>query len=154
MKQIKFILACIALMTSGCLTVPEPLSPRTIQKTYDVPGLSQKQIYDKSLEWMAKTFVSSKEVIDLKDSDNGKIIGHGVTTFTQSVSGPINCRYTIIIDVKKEKVRLTFQSFTGFFLEGEFPLSNMNQFNQIEHNLIVLSENLATTLKKPAENNW
>ena len=158
MKQMKTaIWVCIVLITTGCVAVSVPVnrSIQSIQKIYNVPGLSQKQIYDKSLEWMAKTFMSSKAVIELKDPDNGKIIGNGVTTFTQSISGPMNCEYTITIDIKKEKIRVTFENFNGFYLEGRYPLSNnMGQFDQIEPKLIRLSESLVSYLKDSKTNEW
>ena len=71
----------IGIALASCASVPvAPVEERSVQKVHDV-DLTQNEIYDISLEWMARTFFDSKEVIELKDKDNGKIIGKGIVTF-------------------------------------------------------------------------
>ena len=43
----------------------------------DVPGKTASQLYSSAKEWFTITFPSGKQVIDLDDSANGKIIGKG-----------------------------------------------------------------------------
>ena len=47
----------------------------TYQIVEETPELSKEQIYSNTLAWFAEEFVSSKEVIQLQDKENGKIIG-------------------------------------------------------------------------------
>jgi len=47
-----------------------------MQKVHEI-DLTKNEIYDLSLEWMARTFFDNKEVVEIKDKENGKIIGKG-----------------------------------------------------------------------------
>ena len=77
---------------------------RSLQKVIEVPGFSQKQIYTRTLEWMTKTYVSANEVIQLKDPDHGKLIGRGITYFTNGAepfAATIPCEYIITVETKR-----------------------------------------------------
>lgn len=78
----------------------------------EVPGLKKNQIYDKTLAWMAENFRSSKSVIELKDRENGKIIGQAIGNVSDPI--PMYDRaygYTLIIDIKDYKIKVTFKNF-------------------------------------------
>ncbi len=92
---------------AGMETIPE--AQRSHEQTYDVPGLNKDQLFDKTLAWMAETFVSSKAVIELKDKENGKIIGNGVTSIFNGLI-TFDVSYTLIIDIKNNKIRMTFKN--------------------------------------------
>ncbi len=52
-------------------------SPVTFKVIDSVKG-SQNQLYIKAYQWMANTFNSAKEVIQMQDKEAGKLIGKGV----------------------------------------------------------------------------
>ncbi len=43
-----------------------------------IDSSSKDEIYLKAREWVAKTYNSSKSVIEIEDKENGKIIGNGI----------------------------------------------------------------------------
>ena len=74
-----------------------------MQKVHAI-DLTKNEIYDMSLEWMAQTLTDYCEVFELKDTDNGKIIGKGNrSVWYGKVSWGwdiIPCRYTMIVEAK------------------------------------------------------
>lgn len=101
-------------------TTPVSEANRQLQEVFTVE-LSKDDLFNNSLDWAAKTFVDSREVIELKDRDRGRIIGKGLSNiyvvppdpFTGAVTIPV--RFTFIIDVKDNKVRVTYDQFVGLW---------------------------------------
>lgn len=80
---------------------------KQIQNIYNLK-MSKSQIYDKSLEWIIKTFVSPKSVIQLKDKISGKIIAKGVAKWSGVY--PTYVLYIMTIEAKDNKLRVTYDS--------------------------------------------
>ena len=130
MKKLILILM-VGSFFMGCmppkLAVPltkEQMSHQIIFNT----DKSKDEVFDVSLEWMAKTFVSSKAVIEHKDKPSGKIIGKGYITMITQVPGmsvPIEYHFTLSIEVKEDRYRLYFENFRDEMysdsLEGTVP---------------------------------
>ena len=114
-----------------------------------------------SLEWMARTFFDSKEVIDLKDKDNGKIIGKGIVTFKGKIgwfSANIPCRFTLIVEAKDNKYRTTYNNLVGLWGESYSrpePLEQKEYVDAVKAKLAIIDEDLYSYLKKSKSNaNW
>lgn len=108
MKKLTYILTTITLiaMTSSCFTVQTaPQSNRSNQKIIDLPKTTKKQNYKKSLDWIVAAFKSSKSVIQLKDSEAGKISAKGLVSAQSFYGGYF--RIFITIEVKDNKARIT-----------------------------------------------
>ncbi|MBS1585497.1 MAG: DUF4468 domain-containing protein [Bacteroidetes bacterium] len=69
---------------------------------------TKDQLYIKAWEWMAKSFKSSKDVIQMQDKEAGKLIGR----FVVSGASSIGWVYSIIaIDTKDGKYKITISDF-------------------------------------------
>lgn len=151
------LVVCPILLT-GCATL-QVVSEQECQlvKTYEVNNMAKDVIFDKVIYWMAETYVSSKAVIEVKDKANGKIIGHGLTSFT-NIYVPIPCKYTIIVDIKDNKIRLTFKDFIGMW--GQFQndpqpftkWANSANLNEVKSKLEALSSELFKYIVEPETN--
>ncbi len=111
MKQILLLTFVITIITSGCVQYKKVDNPELLkyQKVQEIEELSKDDIYHKTLEWMAKTFKSSKAVIEHKDKETGTIIGNSRVTLQQFPVTTIT--YTITINCKDNKYRMTFENF-------------------------------------------
>ena len=116
MKKLILILM-VGNFFMGCmppkLAVPLTKEQMSHQIIFDTDK-SNDEVFDVSLEWMAKTFVSSKAVIEYKDKPSGKIIGKGYITMITEVPGmsvPIEYHFTLSIEVKENRFRLYFENF-------------------------------------------
>ena len=155
-KVILFILFSIIVISFiGCASLGEvPEEERTFQKIYDLE-MSKNEIYDKSLYWMAETFVDSKAVIEVRDKENGKIIGKGIMKyFILGVKKLV--RYTMIIDIKEDKLRLTFKDYVAFY--GEYNQHTTSDvtliIKRIQEHLEIISEDLYTYLQEAKTEEW
>jgi len=131
-----------------------------MQRFHDI-DLTQNEIYDASLEWMAQTLSDSREVIDLKDKDNGKIIGKGITGFGGKLgigSTKVLCRFTLIVEAKDKKYRTTFNNFVGLWGENynrPEPLLQKEYIDAVKAKMALLDDDLYGYLKKSKSNtNW
>jgi hypothetical protein len=129
---------------------------RQLQKVHEIT-MSKNEIFNKTLEWMAQSFTDSKAVIELQDKENGKIIGKGMTTFTNVVA-VIPCRFTMIVDIKDNKYRTTYNNFVGMW--GEYHNRPMEVeekvfIDETITKLNVLDASLYTYLKNSKKtNDW
>ena len=144
------IIFCINCTQEAYLTkLEKPLSPDELSlKIVKEINLDKNRIFDLSLEWMAKTFVSSKAVIEYQDKNSGKIIGKGQISYTlksMGLSVPIPCNFTLSIESKDNKYRMIFDNF--LIGTGKTPISGLyeqekDQLEIIKSKLRVLSDDL------------
>lgn len=149
-----FICVFSVIAFASCASAPiAPMEDRSMQKVHDI-DLTKNEIYDLSLEWMARTFFDSKEVIELKDKENGKIIGKGITSFrgkTGWFSANTPCRFTLIVEAKDNKYRTTYTNFVGLWGENQSrlePVSEKAYVDTVKAKLAVIDDDLYGYLKK------
>jgi hypothetical protein len=144
MKKSFLALVILAAIISflGCVGMQVvPPEERVVQQVHEV-DLTKDQIFSKCLEWMAQSFVDSKEVIELKDKENGKIIGKGVTDFMRAGVVSIPCRFTMIVEIKDSKYRTTYKNFIGLYREQSVPLEHKGDIDQVKESLLVFDRDL------------
>lgn len=148
------VVVSIAIIFSGCaggLSIIE--SEREFQKTFEDFDLSKSEIYTKSLQWLARTYTDSKEVIEFQDEKVGKIIGRGmsIVVFNPTLIAPINIniQYTLTIDIKENKVRLTFSNFYSHDVSGGGIMKD--NYLKLEPKLEALALDLSDYLKTKEE---
>lgn len=115
-----FALLMVAFRASaGDAFIVEIIRPAPLQK---------EALFNQTVLWMAESFQSSKETIELKDKELGTIIGNastnvdiGLSSFLPSVLVPVT--FKLRIDVKDSKYRMTFSNVKMDFDEsGVFPI--------------------------------
>ena len=140
-----------ALLLSSCASVPVPLkSVPTIQTVHQVQ-LSKKVIFDRSLEYIARVFNDSKEVLELKDPESGKIVGKGITSFNNGKgwsSSVISCEYKFMIEAKDNRYRTTYESFTGIWGGIRIPIYDERHWQEVAAEAKELDEDLFKFLNK------
>lgn len=170
MKKI-YIGILFAVALSGCATTP--LVPITnVQKVYDMPSLTQPQIYDASRQWFAESFKSANAVIQYEDKTSGSIIGKGNMRFP--CIGAFQCLayatatvdFTIRVDTKEGKMRVTYNDLTikrpasytsGIFQSAsENPVSLESEKSAVSAKLDVLTDQMAEKIKSGQKynSNW
>jgi hypothetical protein len=73
--------------------------------------LKKGDIYVKTLQWMAETFVSSKQVIEYKDSAEGTIIGNASAKVAVFMGGQGLVAFTMKIEIKDGRYRVTVYGY-------------------------------------------
>ena len=108
MKKVLISIAIISLLSCGTLQSPETIDPIPVQKIFETTK-SKDELYTLSNSWMVDNFVSAKNVIQYQDKDAGIITGKGINNMNVGGLGKIDVKFTITIEVKKEKARLTLK---------------------------------------------
>jgi len=76
-----------------------------------VADLSAKEIYDKALIWMARNYVSSNDVIQIKDDNAFMIIGRGGSQVFDEFGGAHPTSHMIRFDARDQRYRVRFYDF-------------------------------------------
>lgn len=122
MKKMCFLLSVATLfaMTScaSMMGTSDRLAPgeNQVQAVIEFPGMDRAAIFRASEEWMVRTFVSSKDVIQYENRDDGTIMGKANARMNVGGLGEAAIEFVISIEIKDGKARLTFKDF--FFYEA------------------------------------
>ena len=128
MKKVVVLLAFMSVFSIGCMSLQKTdpaLVDKPFQYTFSFDSLKKDVIFDKSLAWFAETYNSANDVIQLKDKQNGKIIGRGVGEFYCAMYVR-KYSYTAKLEIKDNKARLTFDSYKPMSYMGSNPLSGQS----------------------------
>lgn len=93
-------------------------------------ALPKGTLFDQTVLWMAESFRSSKEAIELKDKELGTIIGNGAIDMNIGASFlPVNTPVTfkLRIDIKDNKYRMTFSNVKMVFDNYPKPIEDTNR---------------------------
>jgi hypothetical protein len=104
-----------AVLSSGCAsTISSPVSTQVVEEKLEVPG-TKLELFNKSLDWTAQHYNDSKSVIEVRDSERGKIIGRGVLLIESSMGLRKDYySYTLQIDIKDNKVRIKMNNIAPY----------------------------------------
>jgi hypothetical protein len=97
-----------AALAAGCATNQPPGNPLEIQHIAELQGATKVEICKKARNWLAKSFVDSKAVVEVYDEADGTIIGKGRSRIIAAgglASYPVG--FTIRIDCRDGRYRLT-----------------------------------------------
>ena len=83
------------------------------QGVISMTGNESKQIYGLLKEWVAINYKSAKDVIQVDDPENGKLVLKGLDKYLIQASMGVLvenvCSHTIILETKPEKFRFTIE---------------------------------------------
>ena len=155
MKRISLFLLLLSILIS-CAGMEKALeSELTIQKVFEAPGFSKDHIYNQTKIWIAQNFRSSKAVIEHDDKESGLLIGNGIIQYPCKkgldclVKADWKVRFTIRVDVKNERFRLTFKNLSFLWPEGnEIPVSIQSDIDIIKPELLNFGDQIILSLKQ------
>jgi len=116
-KFLLVLLAMLMLSFIGCATMQANQGQeKSLDQVQNFPGMKKDVIFSKSLSFIARKFNSANDVIQLKDPVAGQIICKGIGSIPDLILGnsmPRAFSYTMIIDVKDNKIRTRFENITS-----------------------------------------
>lgn len=110
------LLVLCALLIAGCGIMadhpPAPAKDLTLRRVWPVPGYSKDKLFDAARVWVAKSFSMDLDVIQYANRREGIVVGETYIPYQRkgAVGLPNNfeMRFTITVEVKKDRVRTTF----------------------------------------------
>ena len=176
-KKILILSMSVLGLMSGCVTtnasnIQSPVMSN-YQKVVDVPNVSKNQIFESSHQWFAKSFQNSNSVIKYENKETGSLIGKGsmklvcpAEVYDLDCHIPTNLDFTVKVDSKNEKVRVTFEELvihklpvSGGRSESKVPVVDVKSFGvsnpqkvkivstMLENTIDNLSSNIKNTAK-------
>ena len=146
MKYMNMVLLGL-IVFSGCNKfVKASEHERMIRQVFTIQ-LSRDMIFDRALEWCAKKYGSINDVIIVKDREKGKIISKGTGKYSEYLDFLVDRQfgYTLIIEIKENRYRVTFDNFIVNYNERDLrsnPAEYQFEIDKIKVQLEKLSENL------------
>ena len=128
MKKSSIITSTLLVVgISGCAAVPAENMPITTEKRefiydFSIPGKVKKEIFKNARNYIATSFVDSKEVSRVEDEEQGIIIGKAISKWNMSTDSFLipymacYSKYDINFIAKDGKARLRI-----FLVEGALP---------------------------------
>lgn len=120
------------LMAIALLALPSSAADEFAVEIVRPAPLKKDDLFTQTLLWMAESFRSSKEVIDLKDKELGTIIGNGAVDinvgllpFLPPVNAPVT--FKVRIDVKDNRYRMAFSQVKIAFDGHPKPIEDTNR---------------------------
>jgi hypothetical protein len=165
MNKLYLMIATLIFVTwfsANAIANDQPKSDAFYQEIIVLPGQTKLQIFEKSKQWIAKAFGSSKEVIKYENLQEGRIIGKGVVDYIGAIQGSIFgkrefiylARFTITVDVKDGKSRVSFDQITGRNSTGEEIPDAYDPEGRLTQAIKDLTNMYKITISKTDTDNW
>jgi len=143
------------LLFAGCATnlfAPIPIEERQYEVILENLEKSKAELFDLSLEWLAKTFKDSKSVIEVKNKEKGLIIGKGKVEVITVMGGITGINFIITINVRENRVRFKYENLS--YYSGS-PLTEGDRFVLVKaiEDLKKVSDSFQNYVKESTDNN-
>ena len=120
------IILAAALAIGGCAHEPgrKPAAAEelTIRKVWEVPGLTKDKLFDAANSWVGGSFSNDVDVIQYANRREGVVVGKTFIPYQQpdyiGLKDRFDLRFTIMVEVKDNKVRTTFTNLHLFSLKS------------------------------------
>jgi hypothetical protein len=150
----------------------------SVSEVVPIDSTTKDELYNRAKVWFAVYYKSSKDVIQLDDKENGKIIGKGVIIYNSPAFSPGTLfsgyfKYVLTVEVKDNKFKYSFENIrheasetsnsAGSFDNekpdcGSFYLSKSGWIKIKEQGtdkILEISQDLKTAMsKKSIKNDW
>jgi hypothetical protein len=138
----------------GCESVQLTKENLTKQIVVDFPGMKKDAIYKKTLEWIATSFGSGKEVIEYQNKDDYKIIGNIKTAIPGGLGLTFMAGSSMTIEVKDDKARITYLLKTTSGPDWTRPIDGY-EVNDAKNSLDTATESFKSFMSsKKSDSNW
>lgn len=119
-----------------------------------VPGQPAEEVFHRAMMYMAKTYISSSDVIQYTSEKHGRIIGRAVTSFWVD-DGFMGLKrtysYSIDMQITDGKLRVYFDDFYNLLEGGRFPARSKFEAIAIKKKVDELVADMRAELPKGPE---
>ena len=145
----------LMLILSSCMPVFVSSLEQDKQLTYikEMPNFTKEQLYKKALNWVAINFNSANAVIQLKDEEQGRLVCKGSGSFYYMMWDR-HFDYTLIIDTKDSKIRLSFEHITSRKVGDVYGPDLVRNWKLIKNYFDTFSSKFFSDLNNVKSENW
>lgn len=154
MKRLAAFGLLLLISSAGLSAAPTEPNDFQVQTIHGHLDLTAAEVYDRALDWTAKTFTDSKEVIELKDRDRGKIIGKGIVSVPVYSKYPSDVRFTMTLEAKDGRCRATFGDYEALTTFGAKAIDQEAAAAKVSSAIRSIDMDLETALQAPKAEAW
>jgi len=122
---------------------------KTMQIIYELPGTSKETLFDRTLQWMNAKVIPKGGNIVYQDRTRESITARVMTSY-KNLEVPVPSRYTMRVDFKDGRIRVTcydFEDFWGEFRKTARPVEDADFIKQLKENAREMGDALNAYLK-------
>lgn len=97
----------LLLFISACTSMRMMSEDQREVITIEQHALSQDEAFTRAMRYVATAYRSANDVIQLQDRENGTIVAKGVHTVMRHGMTAIPVEYTMLLDIRDERIRFT-----------------------------------------------
>ena len=125
-------------------------------------NLSKPELFNKTKEWIAVNFNSSKDVIQYENEVDGKLIAKGVTTpVCDQQTTKLQCfgysqakiSFSLTVDIQNHRARMKFENL-GYALHANAPLEDSNLIRLGHNSFKNMVQNFKEQMQKEKSDQW
>lgn len=122
MKFLKLVAITVFAAMAAVSSVAASAEALEVVAVHDVPGRTKQEICSSARDWAAVSFKDSNAVIQVFDPERGTMIGKGNMALTGFAGAPFTVGFTLTVECKDGRTRLTWNGFTNMQKGKEYPL--------------------------------
>jgi len=143
----------VILVISGCTSM-NIAHEKEISYIVEIPSHSKEQIFDGAKIWIAQNFRSAKAVLEYENRDEGVLIGNGIESYPCFMGcgnkGSMNVSYTMRIDIKDNKIKLSFFNLLSEYSGSGIAYSKRDE-DGVKPKLMSYGEKLRDSIDKDSK---
>lgn len=158
MKRITVIATAfllISLFLIGCATPAATLEQESsLERVVEFSGMSQDEIYQSAEDWIARSFRSANDVVQLRDPENGRLVGQGTGSEVIAFYNRY-FDYTMIIDIREGRMRVQYENVRSRTVGGVVGPDMNSNWRQVEAYMNGLTDSLIAAIEgNTVEDDW
>ena len=106
----KLLLVSVVLVGACATRTATPEQEASLERIESFPGVSERELYDRAEDWIARNFQSADDVIQLRDPDSPRIIARGQARPSLDFGFRRAFMYTMILDFQDGRTRVRYEN--------------------------------------------
>ncbi len=104
------LILSLVLLVACASPTATPEQEASLERIESFPGVSERELYDRAEDWIARNFQSADDVIQLRDPDSPRIIARGQARPALDLGFRRAFMYTMILDFQDERMRVRYEN--------------------------------------------
>lgn len=152
-----FTLAATLLVQACVTSTVSTADEQELTTVLPFSEMPKEEIFDRAIEYIARNYNSADSVIQLSDEDRGQIVARGISysagdSFDFNIKRPF--RYTLLIDVKEEKMRIRYENIESVNINGVAGPNMQYQWGSVEESIQLEMASIQQFVSSQKSSDW
>lgn len=154
--MLSVVLLISVVLVGACATrTATPEQEESLERIESFPGVSERELYDRAEDWIARNFKSADDVVQLRDPDSARIIARGLARPSLDLGFQRAFTYTMILDFQEERMRVRYENLESRDTDGVAGPDMNYQWESIAEHLNNRTDQLIDSIQSgDTDNDW